>query len=126
MRDENGSAVAEFVMVGALLTVLALAVVQLALALHVRTTLVDAAAEGARFAALADSSLDDGAIRTRELVAAALGPGYPIDVEVAESTFLGHPAVRVTVRGELPVVALFGPSGGLEVSGHAARQTLGE
>ncbi|RIJ01598.1 pilus assembly protein, partial [Clavibacter nebraskensis] len=53
MRDDRGSAPAEFVMVGALLVVLALSVVQLALALHVRTTVLDAAAEGARTAALA-------------------------------------------------------------------------
>ncbi|WP_414172598.1 TadE/TadG family type IV pilus assembly protein [Clavibacter tessellarius] len=46
MRDDRGSAPAEFVMVGALLVVLALSVVQLALALHVRTTVLDAAAEG--------------------------------------------------------------------------------
>ncbi|MDQ2661335.1 MAG: pilus assembly protein, partial [Actinomycetota bacterium] len=50
-RDERGSAVAEFTLVGILLTVLALAVVQLALALHVRNTMLDAAAEGARYAA---------------------------------------------------------------------------
>ena len=50
---------AEFTLVGVLLTVLALAVVQLALALHVRNTLLDAAAEGARYAALAGSSDGD-------------------------------------------------------------------
>ncbi|WP_395983304.1 TadE/TadG family type IV pilus assembly protein, partial [Clavibacter michiganensis] len=43
-------------MVGALLVVLALSVVQLALALHVRTTVLDAAAEGARTAALAGAT----------------------------------------------------------------------
>ena len=52
LRDEEGSAVAEFSLVGVLLTALLLAVVQLALALHVRNTVLDAAAEGARYAAL--------------------------------------------------------------------------
>ena len=44
---------------------LTLAVVQLALALHVRNTVIDAAAEGARFASLAGSSPADGVARTR-------------------------------------------------------------
>jgi len=41
-------------MVGALLTVLTLSVLQLGLALHIRNTVQDAAAEGARYGALAD------------------------------------------------------------------------
>ena len=44
---ERGSAVAEFVLVSALVLALFLGVVQVALAQHVRTLLVDAAAEGA-------------------------------------------------------------------------------
>ena len=56
---------AEFVLVGVLLTALLLAVVQLALALHVRNTVLDAAAEGARYAALAGSSAEAGVQRTR-------------------------------------------------------------
>ena len=63
LRDETGSAVAEFVMVGALLTVLTLSVIQLGLALHIRNTVIDAAAEGARFGSLADNQLADGVAR---------------------------------------------------------------
>ena len=73
-ESESGSAVAEFVMVSALLTVLTLAVLQLALALHIRNTVLDAAAEGARYAALADSGLDQGVARSRDLIASAIGP----------------------------------------------------
>ncbi len=79
-REDAGSAVAEFAMVGALLTVLTLSVIQLALALHIRNTVLDAAAEGARFAALADSSLSEGAARSRDLISTAIGPGYAADV----------------------------------------------
>ncbi|MET0782884.1 MAG: TadE/TadG family type IV pilus assembly protein, partial [Leifsonia flava] len=68
VRDERGSAVVEFTLVSVLLTTLALAVVQLALALHVRNTVIDAAAEGARYAALADNTLADGEERTRMLI----------------------------------------------------------
>ena len=122
-RDE-GSAAAEFVMVGALLTVLTLSVMQLGLALHIRNTVTDAAAEGARFAALADNGLADGAARTRDLIATALGPGYAQDVSASYGSYLGHPATVVTVRTPLPLIGLVGIEQGLEVSGHASRETL--
>ncbi|MBX3098257.1 MAG: pilus assembly protein [Salinibacterium sp.] len=124
MRDDRGSAVAEFVMVSALLTVLTLAVLQLGLALLVRNTLVDAAAEGARFGALADNSRRDGVDRAVDLIATALGPDYAGDVSASTGSYLGQPAIIVTVRAPLPLVGLIGPSA-LEVSGHAAVETLG-
>jgi Flp pilus assembly protein TadG len=124
-RDESGSAAAEFVMVGALLTVLTLSVMQLGLALHIRNTVTDAAAEGARFGALADNGLDDGVARTRDLITTALGAGYASDVTASYGTYLGHPAAVVTVRTPLPLIGLIGIEGGLEVSGHASVETLG-
>ena len=123
-REEHGSAVAEFTLVGVLLTVLALAVVQLALALHVRNTLLDAAAEGARFAALAGSSASDGTARTRDLIAAAISADYARDVTAGTTSFAGVPTVEVTVRATLPVVGLLGLAGGVEVSGNAALEAL--
>jgi hypothetical protein len=122
---EDGSAAAEFVMVGALLTVLTLSVLQLGLALHVRNTLQDAAAEGARWGALADNRLEDGVQRTRDLIETALGAGYAGDITAAYGTYLGHPASIVTVRTPLPLIGLVGIEQGLEVSGHAAVETLG-
>ena len=123
-EDERGSAVAEFTLVGVLLTVLALAVVQLALALHVRNTLLDAAAEGARFAALAGSSPAEGMSRTRDLISAAISPDYANDVSVGTSSIGGVPAIEVTVRATMPVIGLLGVERGLEVSGHAAIEAL--
>ena len=41
---EQGSAVVDFVLVGGLLTIFFLAIIQLTLILHVRNTLIDAAA----------------------------------------------------------------------------------
>jgi Flp pilus assembly protein TadG len=124
LRDERGSAAAEFVMIGALLTVLTLSVMQLGLALHIRNTVTDAAAEGARFGALADNSLADGIVRTRDLITTALGPGYAGDVTASYGTYLGSPAAVVTVRTPLPLMGLIGIEGGLEVEGHAAVETL--
>lgn len=123
-RDDAGSAVAEFVMVGALLTMLTLSVIQLGLALHIRNTVLDAASEGARFAALADSSLGEGVGRSRDLITTAIGPGYAEDVTASYGRYLGHPSAIVTVRTPLPLIGLFGIDGGLEVTGHAAVETL--
>ncbi|MEQ1737926.1 MAG: TadE/TadG family type IV pilus assembly protein, partial [Rhodoglobus sp.] len=41
LAEDRGSAVAEFVMVGAILTVLTVSVLQLAFGLHVRNTVLD-------------------------------------------------------------------------------------
>ncbi|WP_205750032.1 TadE/TadG family type IV pilus assembly protein [Cryobacterium sp. SO1] len=121
---ERGTAVAEFVMVSALLTALTLAVLQLALALHIRNTVLDAAAEGARFAALADSGLDQGAARSRDLITTALGPAYAADVTASYADVAGQPGVRVRVVVALPMFGLLGVDRGLEVSGHAVVEGL--
>ncbi len=111
-------------MVSALLTVLALSVLQLGLALFIRNTVVDAAAEGARFGALADNSAADGIARTVDLIATALGPSYATDVTATTTSYLGHRALVVTVRAPLPLIGLVGPDNGIEVSGHAAIESL--
>ncbi|HKH09061.1 MAG TPA: TadE/TadG family type IV pilus assembly protein [Agromyces sp.] len=123
-HDEGGSAVAEFTLVGILLTVLALAVVQLALALHVRNTVLDAAAEGARYAALAGSNDGEGIARTRDLIGAAISSDYARDISASRSTVAGVPVVAMTVRATLPVVGLLGFERALEVTGHAAVEHL--
>lgn len=124
LTDDEGSAVVEFTLVGVLLTVLTLAVLQLGLALHVRNTVQDAAAEGARFAALADNVPADGVVRAEQLITEAIGPDYAGDIAVGTGEWMGHPAVTVTVRTTLPVIGLLGVGGGLEVAGHAAIETL--
>lgn len=124
LDDDTGSAVVEFVLVSSMLLLLVLGVLQLGLALHVRNALIAAAGEGARFAALADTGLDEGATRTRELVAASLGPGYAVDVGVRSTLIDGVPSVAVTVSAPLPVAGLLGPAGMLEVVGRAPIEAL--
>jgi len=121
---ERGTAVAEFVMVSALLTALTLAVLQLALALHIRNTVLDAAAEGARYAALADSGLEQGAARSRDLITTALGPAYAADVTASYADVAGLAGVQVKVVAPLPMFGLLGVDRGLEVSGHAVVEGL--
>jgi Flp pilus assembly protein TadG len=119
---ERGSAVVDFVLVGALLTMFFLAIIQLALALHVRNTLIDAAASGARYGTLADRNALDARDRTQSLIESALNADFAQDVTTAEVTFQGLRTLEVTVRSPLPVIGLIGPREVLEVKGHAAIQ----
>ena len=106
-------------LIGALTTVLFAGVVQLALVLHVRATLVDCAAEGARYGALADRTLDDGAQRTRDLIEMSLHPSFADQVTAYLVVEDGLELVEVRVSAQLPMVGLLGPGGTLTVDGHA-------
>lgn len=109
-------------MVGALASLMFMAVIQLALVLHVRNTLTDAAAAGARYGTLSDRSPADGVERTSALIGTALGPEYAVDIRTAEKTVNGARLLEITVRAPLPVIGLIGPGDGIEVTGHAARR----
>ncbi len=111
-------AVVDFVLVSVLLTLLFLGVIQLALALHVRNVVVDAASEGARHGGLAGHGPADATARTGTLIEAALSEGYAADVSAEVEVIEGVDVVAVTVRGPLPVVGLIGPRR-LAVTGHA-------
>ena len=120
--DERGSAVVDFVLVGGLLTLFFLAIVQLTLVLHVRNTLIDAAASGARYGTLADRSAADATDRAVQLIGVALNQEFAQDVTTSEATYQGVRTLEVTVRAPLPVIGLIGPRAVLEVKGHAAIQ----
>ena len=114
----------EFVLVGVLVMAVVLGIVQLALALHVRNTLQDAASEGARWAALADSTPARGIARTRELISLAVGDQYANDISISNREWLGHPALSITVRASLPLFGLWGIPQGLQVSGHSSVEVV--
>ena len=114
----RGSAAVDFVLVSALLTLMFVGVLQLALALHVRNTLVDAAGEGARYGALVGRDGSDAEDRTEQLIASALSDRLAEDVTAATQQIGGVQTVVVTVRAPLPVLGLVGPRT-LELSGHA-------
>jgi len=119
---ERGSAVVDFVLVSVLLLVLFLGVIQVALAQHVRSMLVDSAAEGARYGARADRGPDDAVRRTRDLISADLSSRYARDVTARYTTRDGVDVVEVSVEAPLPVVGLLGPGGVIDVVGHAVRE----
>ncbi|MBT0995498.1 pilus assembly protein [Cellulomonas sp. DKR-3] len=118
-RDDRGSAVVDFVLVGGLVVVAVLAVVQLALVLHVRSTLVDSASEGARYGAVDGRTPADGAGRTRELITGSLVDSFAQDVTASRIERGGVAMVEVRVTAPLPVVGFVGPGGVLTVTGHA-------
>lgn len=124
LADERGSAVAEFTMVAGLLVALVLSVLQLSLGLHVRATLADAAAEGARHASLVGADAAAGEARTRALIAAAIGPQYAEHVSSTTATVAGLETIEIRVTAPLPVLGLVGPVA-LEVTGHAPLERLG-
>lgn len=126
LADERGSSPVEFVLVGALLTALTLAVLQIAFAVYVRNVVHDAAVEGAYHAALADTTLDEGAARTEAVITRAVGAEYAGDVAIGEDMALGHPSVVVRVRTTLPVLGLLGVPFGLEVDARAPVESFGD
>jgi hypothetical protein len=87
----------------------ALAVLQLALALHVRTSLTAAAAEGARGAALAGSNLSIGEARARDLLATSLAGAAVHRVTGSVRSIQGTPMVEMSITADLPLIGFFGP-----------------
>ena len=121
-RGDRGSSVVEFTLVSVLLVALFLGILQLAIVLHTRNVLVSSAQEGARYAANADRSPADGALRTRQAIGEALGTGVRdrMTVTPLPADLTGPaPVVGMEVSGPVPVFFLpVGPIR-LTVRGHA-------
>lgn len=126
LADDRGSSPVEFVLVGTLLTLLTLAVLQLALAVYVRNVVQDAAVEGAYHAALADTSFADGAECSRTAITRAVGAEYAQDITVGTSSVLGQEVVEVHVRTQMPIIGLLGVPYAWEVDAHAPLESLGD
>lgn len=124
--NERGSSPVEFVLVGALLTLLTVGVLQFALVVYVRNVVHDAAVEGAHVAALADTDPGEGVQRTTRVIERAVGADYAREVSVRETTGLGVPTMEITVRTKLPMIGLLGFPAGLEVTGRAPVESLAE
>lgn len=123
---ESGAAVVDFLLVSILVLALFLLVFQVGAVLHARTVLVAAAQDGARYAANADRSPEDGAARTVEAIGQGLSTGVAGRMSVTageQVTPEGLRLVEMTVSGPLPVVFL--PAGPLRltVRGHALEES---
>lgn len=109
----------DFVLVGALVTVIFVALLQLALAQHVRNTVADAASSAARYGALGDRTAADAQERAQLLVASALGERYVQEVVASVESRDGLNIMTVTITAPLPIIGLAGPARTLEMTGHA-------
>lgn len=111
---EAGAAVVEFVMISALVMGLLLAVLQVAVYVHVRNVVAASAQEGARYAANADVHSAAGAARTLDIVRNSLGGSTADGLECGSAEELdssGLVLVVVECTGAVP--ALFGALGDL-------------
>lgn len=121
-RDERGSAVPEFVLVLLVVVPLMFAIAQVALVLHVRNTMVAAASDGARSAAMLDADPAAAERRAREVVRTTLADRFADDVSARWTTSDGVAVVEVRMRASVPPLGLWGPAVDLEAVGHAVRQ----
>ncbi len=113
-RGEAGTAVVEFVMISALVMGLLLAVLQVAVYVHVRNVVAASAQEGARYAANADVDSGAGAGRSLDIVRGALGGSTAEGLTCQSAEQLdatGLVLVVVECTGAVP--ALFGALGDL-------------
>ena len=116
---DRGSAVADFVLVGALLSVLFVALLQVGLTLYVRNTLISCASEGARLGARADADPGAGLARTRELIASTLSSRFAEHVTAHVVLADGVRVLSVRVVAPLPVIGLLGSGQHFDVVGRA-------
>jgi Flp pilus assembly protein TadG len=123
LRSDEGVAPVEFALVAPLLLLVALAVLQLTLLLHVRSVAIGAASEGARLAAMGDPSL--GRERTLAILDSSIAGTATRDavVRVDLSGPVAVTAVDVTL--DVPLVGLLGPIA-MTISGRAVIESTSE
>ncbi len=125
---EEGSAVVEFVLVSVLVVVLLLAVLQVAVYVHVRNVVTASAQEGARYAANADVDSSLGAGRTVEVVAGATSERTAEGLSCTseeETDPSGLTLVVVRCTGAVPsLLADLGNLLPLEVTGRAVKEAV--
>lgn len=117
-RSDDGSAVAEFALITPLLLFVALGVLQVTLALFIRTSLTAAAEEGARGAALAGSDIGFGQQRAAQLAHSSFAGVGVSDITGRLIAIDGAPAVEMVITAELPLIGFFGPLP-MQVTGRA-------
>lgn len=109
LRSDEGSAVAEFALITPLLLFVVLGILQVTLALFVRTSLIAAAEEGARGAALAGSDVAFGQQRAAQLARSSIAGVGVSDITGRLIAIDGAPAVEMVITAELPLIGFFGP-----------------
>jgi Flp pilus assembly protein TadG len=124
---ERGAAVVDFVLVSILIVTLLLAVLQVAVYVHVRNVVTASAQEGARFAANADVDSSTGADRTVEIVGKATSAQTARGLSCTSTEDVdpsGLTLVVVRCAGSVPpLLAGLGNLLPLQVTGRAVKET---
>ncbi len=123
-RSQRGSAIADFALVSVVLVPLFFGILQLALIWHVRTTLVSAASEGARYGAAFDRTAPDAQRRTSDRIDETFGSDFAADVSAFDTAVSGLPGVEVDVSAQVPVLGFWGPEITVHATGHAVKEVL--
>ena len=125
-RSEDGSAVVGHVLVQSLVVLVVIVLLQVAYASHVRAVALDAAAQGARRAALVGGSEAEGIARAKQLVASSRFSSFQTTATVE---YLPGPVVQgkqyqvvqMRVTMPLPLIGILGPQEALSVTGRCLR-----
>ena len=118
LASEDGNASVEFALVAPLLMLVALAVLQLMLAIHVRSVVTSAAIEGARVAALADGDLARAESRTRSILENNIAGAAVRSITASQVTEGENEMFAMVVETELPLIGFYGPTS-MKLTGHA-------
>ena len=118
LASEDGNASVEFSLVAPLLMLVALAVLQLMLAIHVRSVVTSAAIEGARVAALADGDLARAESRTRSILESNIAGAAVHSITASQVTEGENEMFAMVVETELPLLGFYGPTS-MKLTGHA-------
>jgi hypothetical protein len=96
----------------------ALAVLQLMLAIHVRSVVTSAAIKGARVAALVDGDLTRAESRTRSILESNIAGAAVRSISASQVTEGDNKMFAVVVETELPLIGFYGPTS-MKLTGHA-------
>jgi len=118
LASEDGNASVEFALVAPLLMLVALAVLQLMLAIHVRSVVTSAAIEGARVAALVDGDLARAESRTRSILESNIAGAAVQSITASQVTEGENEMFAMVVETELPLIGFYGPTS-MKLTGHA-------
>jgi len=125
LGSDDGDATVEFALVAPLLLLVTLAVLQLSLALHVRSVLIGAATEGARLAAMAGGDAAAGEQRTERILAESIAGTTLRETAVRVDRAGPVPVAAVDVTVDLPLIGLLGPAP-MTVTGRAVLESTTE
>lgn len=122
--EDQGSATVGYVLVSIMVMFLVGALLQVTLALHIRNLTIDAAQQGAQYAARDNVTVSEGVSRTRQILAQDLGGNHIQQVRAMQlrDAALGRDVIRVEVTYTWPLLGPYGIAGGATASAHAIKE----